>query len=287
MQTHRIFSVMAVLASSVLLGCAQDSAMVAPPEPLIDVPSTNQPPAAIPNLAAEGFFTGGEDNTSVPISGEQLLSECVARMPLDPLKMIGTMTMRKMYGVEIKKFRFAVFINWGAVQPMARYDILTTKDDPVETIHAVRHTDGSLLLSRFIGADMKPATTPELSSQVLGTDISWLDISLDYVWWTNPTIVGEEKVKGRICDILEVEPPAPIKDCAKARLWVDRGQRVVMQAAQVDEEGKETRKMWVRAVQKIDKRWVMRDIEVETTGSGHRTRLHIDNVFSVELKEEK
>ena len=45
--------------------------------------------------------------------------------------------------------------------------------------------------------------------------------------------------------------------------------------------------MWVRAVQKIDERWVMRDIEVETTGSGHRTRLHIDNVFSVELKEEK
>lgn len=287
MHIRRIVLIMGIIGSIVFWGCAQNTANIEPPKPLIDVPKTNQPPSGIPHVAAEDFFTDGEDIASSPVSGEQLLAECVARMPLEPLKMIGTMTMRKMYGVELKKFRFAVFINWGAAQSMARYDILTTKDEPVETIHAVRHTDGSLLLSRFVGADNTPAETPVLNSPVLGTDLSWLDVSMDYVWWKNPTIVGEEKIKGRTCDILEVEPPTPIPGCAKSRLWVDRKQRVVMQAAQVNEKGKETRKMWVRAVQKIDGRWVVRDLEVETIGSGHRTRLHIDDVFSVEIEEEE
>jgi predicted aldo/keto reductase-like oxidoreductase len=56
-----------------------------------------------------------------------------------------------------------------------------------------------------------------------------------------------------------------------------------MQATQNDEAGKETRRLWVRAVQKLevaenDERWVIKDLEVETTGSGHRTRLHFEDV---------
>jgi uncharacterized Zn ribbon protein len=66
-------------------------------------------------------------------------------------------------------------------------------------------------------------------------------------------------------------------------VWLDKAQRVLMQATQNDSTGNETRRLWVRAVQKLevaegDERWVIKDLEVETTGSGHRTRLHFDDV---------
>lgn len=277
------FAVVAAVA-----GCAWAQGEIAPPEPIVDVAPAESPAQATPMIrpAAAGFFadtqTGGDTEA---LDGEQLLAECISRMPMEPFKMVGSMTMRKRYGVELKKYRFSVYMNWGAAQPIARYDVLTTKDELEETIHAVRHTDGSLLLSRFVGAGQSPAPTPPLNARVMGTDLTWLDVSLDFIWWRNPRVIGQEKVKDRLCDILEVEPPRPIPGCAKARMWIDRGQRVVMQAAQVDEKGDEVRKMWVRAVQKINGRWVLRDIEVETAGSGHRTRLHIDDAFEVKIAE--
>jgi len=253
---------------------------IIPAEPLTDV--VPEKPEST-GYAAETFLgTPSDESTPAPHSGAQLLGECASRMPEEPLKMFGTLTMRKAYGVELKKFAFIVSIHWGAQPPTATYEILTTDGEAVETVTAVRHDDGHLEMSRFSGPEKTPRETPVLNSAVLGTDITWLDITMGYVWWRNPTLNGTGKIKGRLCDILEVEPPSPMMGCAKARLWIDREQKMVMQAAQVDEKGRETRKMWVRAVQKIDNRWVLRDVEVETMGSGHRTRLHIDDVKSAE-----
>ena len=52
----------------------------------------------------------------------------------------------------------------------------------------------------------------------------------------------------------------------------------MLQAAQIAADGRVIRKLWVRAVQKVDERWIFKDLEVETTGTAHRTRLHFDKV---------
>jgi hypothetical protein len=53
-----------------------------------------------------------------------------------------------------------------------------------------------------------------------------------------------------------------------------------MQAEQLDPQGSAVRKMWVQRVKKIDERWMIRDMEIETLNSGHRTRLFVDEVTS-------
>ncbi len=266
------------LSLVVVASCAQETVLA--PVPLADVPVVKSEGV---KYEAESLFNSPSELSEVaPISGEWLLTECASRMPLEPLSMTGTLTMRKVYGVELKKYNFVVSIHWGAAEPRATYEILSTDGELLETVIATRKPDGPLQLARFEGKDKVPAEAPALNSTVLGTDITWLDITLDFVWWKNPILSGSGKVKGRFCDILEVEPASPLPQCAKARLWVDREQKMVMQAAQVDEKGREVRKMWVRAVQKIEKRWVLKDIEVETLGTGHRTRLHIDDVQSAD-----
>lgn len=199
-------------------------------------------------------------------------------MPIEPICMTGTLTMRRVYGVEIKKFKYAVAIHWGAVKPRAVYEIFDLDDTLLETVVAIRNPDEALTLTRFLGSDKTPAEPPAINETVRGTDITWLDITLDFVWWRNPVIVGEGKVKGRLCDILEVEPTEPLERCEKVRLWIDRDQKLVMQAVQIDANGQEVRRMWIRAIQKINQRWVLKDIEVETLGKGHRTRLNVDDV---------
>lgn len=266
---------LALLAMSV---CAQDAIIA--PVPLNDVLATK--PQGIKYEAESLFDSTATAAEAEPISGAWLLAECASRMPLEPLSMTGTLTMRKVYGVELRKYNYVVAIHWGAAEPRATYEILTTNNERLETVVAVRKPEGALELSRFEGKDRRPTEAPAINATVRGTDITWLDITLDFVWWQNPILSGTGKVKGRLCDILEVEPAAPMENCAKVRLWIDREQKLVMQAAQVDEKGREVRKMWVRAVQKIDTRWVLKDIEVETLGSGHRTRLHVEDVQSGE-----
>ena len=51
-----------------------------------------------------------------------------------------------------------------------------------------------------------------------------------------------------------------------------------MQAEQLDPQGNTVRRMWVQRVKKTGDRWMIRDMEIESLGSGHRTRLTVDDV---------
>ncbi|MBQ6102084.1 MAG: outer membrane lipoprotein-sorting protein [Kiritimatiellae bacterium] len=250
----------------VLPAFAQDarppSAEPAPAAPLLD-----EPPAAL-SLFGD---SGGEN--AAPSSGEELLAACAARMPAERVLLAGHLNMRKAYGVSLREFDFAVDARLGDDPPRLRYDLKDAAGSNLLSVAAVRDPARGLVLSRPDGG---PAPKP--SDSVLGTDLSWFDVGVDFVWWKNPTLAGTDRLKGRTCDLLDVTPPEPTPDCAKARLWIDRAQKVVMQAVQLDANGRARRKLWIRATQKVEGRWVFKDLEVETTGTGHRTRLHFDDV---------
>ena len=52
--------------------------------------------------------------------------------------------------------------------------------------------------------------------------------------------------------------------------------RSLMQMEQLGPQGNVVRRMWVQRIKKMEERWMVRDMEVETLNSGHRTRLHVD-----------
>jgi len=238
------------------------SAEPAPAAPLLDVR-----PGAVPLLDDSGGEAGA------PTSGEELLAACVARMPAERVLLAGHLNMRKAYGVTLREFDFAVDARLGDDPPRLRYDLTDAAGSNLLSVAAVRDPARGLVLSRPDGG---PAPRP--SDSVLGTDLSWFDVGVDFVWWRDPRLAGTDRLKGRTCDLLEVTPPDPTPDCAKARLWIDRAQKVVMQAVQLDGKGRERRRLWIRATQKVEGRWVFKDLEVETIGTGHRTRLHFDDV---------
>ena len=213
-----------------------------------------------------------------PISAAELLAECIARFPSEPFAMSGDILTRKMYGVEIQTRKFKSVIYWDAQWFAAQYEIFMKDGTPLETVRAARKGSDATVLQRFEGKAKTPAPAPALNDAIAGSDVTWLDISMDFVWWTNPVFDSkkEDKVKDRNCYVVKVTPPSPIPGCAAVKLWIDKEQYAVLQAVQLDEKGNEARKMWVRSVQKIDDRWLVKDIEVETPGSGRRTKIHVE-----------
>lgn len=206
-----------------------------------------------------------------PLTAEEILTECKARMPMGTIFLQGSLNMRKRYGVSLKKMPFEATARFAGNRSVFRYK-LDLRETGEHTIFTATRTEADgLAISRSDGLP-----SPKPADSIEGTDISWLDATLDFVWWTNPVLVGSDRIKGRLCDILEVEPPAPLANCKKVRLWIDRSQFVVLQAEQLNPTP--IRRMWVRAVQKVDDCWVLKNMEVETIGSGHRTLLRFDSV---------
>ena len=221
-----------------------------------------------------------EGQTPPPVSGEALIEEGLSRLPLEPMTMTGRIIHRGPKGIVLKEFPFEVDVEWGAEPPIAVYKIFDTTNNLIETITAKAGFVPSL--TRVL-PDSDTVSYLQWNERVQGADVTWLDVTLGFLWWQNPTLVNKtEKIRGRLCDIVDIFPPTPVPNCAKIRIWLDRETKLLMQAEEHSPTGRINRRLWVRAVKKFNGRWMVRDLEVEMQGSGYRTRLHIEDVRDAE-----
>ena len=122
----------------------------------------------------------------------------------------------------------------------------------------------------------------EKSGQILGTDVTWSDLTLDYLWWDDVSYDAEregETVHGQTCMVILVRPPEKIAGLEAVRLWADKKTGCLMQAEQLADGMKPLRRLWGTRVKKFDgERWMVSVLEVETLGSRHRTKITVENL---------
>jgi len=230
------------------------------------------------------FVIPDEDEEEVEDDGRtaaQILHDCTRVIPTEPLILRGMMTVRRQRGTVLHEYPYHLLLDWGASPPTAEC-LLFEKDGKTLLERALlsRPKGRPAQISLALGPEMTPAEPPAFSARVRGTDITWLDLTLDFLWWEDVRFDNPPRGTcrtGRTCHILVARPPEPIPGCAAVRVWVDTRLCCIMQAEQLDAQGKPIRKMWVQNVKKMDGRWMIRDMEIETLGSGHRTRLSVDD----------
>ena len=125
--------------------------------------------------------------------------------------------------------------------------------------------DGRLLEKPRIGSD----------EPILGTDVTWSDLTLDYLWWDDFSFDAEregETVHGQVCAVVVMK-----KGERRVRVWVDRKTGALMQAEEFDGE-RPLRRLWGTRIRKFGDRWMANVMEVETVGSGHRTKITVEEL---------
>jgi len=241
-------------------------------------------------LAAAGSFSAesaSRPTNELAVARENLtaaetLNACTKLIPSDRLLLKGTLTVRKLRGIVLAEQPFKLLMDWGAATPTAEVLLLDEAGTSlVQRAVLTRPAGKSAQIKLYDGPEQKPVEAPSYAGRIRGTDMTWMDLTLDFLWWKDvrfdDTPRGDSH-NGRDCDILVTVPPGPIPGCSAVRVWVDRQLRCVMQAEQLDPQGNPVRKMWVQRVKKIDDRWMIRDMEIETLNSGHRTQLFVDDV---------
>ena len=121
----------------------------------------------------------------------------------------------------------------------------------------------------------------EKAGQILGTDVTWSDLTLDYLWWEDISFDAEregETVHGQVCTVIVMK-----KGERLVRVWVDRKTGALMQAEEM-RDGKAVRRLWGTRLKKFGERWMANVMEVETVGSGHRTKITVEELKVEESK---
>ena len=117
--------------------------------------------------------------------------------------------------------------------------------------------------------------TAKPSEPLLGTDVTWSDLTLDYLWWDDFSFDAAregESVHGQVCAVVVLK-----KGDRTVRVWVDRKTGALMQAEEFAGD-QPIRRLWGTRLRKFGERWMANVLEVETVGSGHRTKITVEEL---------
>ena len=220
-------------------------------------------------------------------SAVDVLRACREMLPMRPVELKGALILRNRRGIVAREYDYMLVMR-------------RTPDITLLTIHLMSRGETNRLATvtvsrrgeqppaiRMATADAPESeTVPSLLDRVMETDVTWLDLTFDFLWWTDAAYETEregESVHGQKCSVILVKPPTAIKGLSGVRLWADRKTGCLMQAEQLDEKSSPIRRLWGTRVKKLDgERWMVSVLEVETLGSRHRTKITVDSLRELE-----
>ena len=129
-----------------------------------------------------------------------------------------------------------------------------------------------------LAVDGRPCERPAdgaTGDAILGTDVTWSDLSLDYLWWDDASFDAAregETVHGQVCAVVVLR-----KGERTVRVWIDRKTGCLMQAEEFKGD-RRVRRLWGARIKKFGDRWMANVMEVETEGSGHRTKIVVESL---------
>lgn len=211
-----------------------------------------------------------------------VLRTCRAMLPLKPVALTGALILRNRKGIVSSEhdYRLVMRRDEGvALLSITLFPRGETNEIASVTI-ARRAGERPRIAFRRPGADAAVAVD-SLLDRVLDTDVTWLDLTLDFLWWPDAAYEADregESVHGQDCLVILVKPDRPMPGISAVRLWVDKKTGCLMQAEQVGEDGRPVRRMWGTRVKKFEGRWFASVLEVETLGARRRTKIVVDEM---------
>ena len=213
-------------------------------------------------------------------SAADVLAACREMLPRRPIELTGALILRNRRGIVQKECDYRLVMRRSqeatllSVRLFARHETNELASVTIARRGAARPT-----IQLMSGGTTQTVGSP--LDRVMDTDVTWLDLTFDFLWWTDAAYEVEregETVHGQTCMVILVRPPAKIEGLEAVRLWADKKTGCLMQAEQLGEELKPLRRLWGTRVKKFDGRWMVSVLEVETLGSRHRTKITVDSL---------
>jgi hypothetical protein len=134
-------------------------------------------------------------------------------------------------------------------------------------------------LEETVGGKTERLAGAKLAAPIRNTNLTYEDISLRFLYWTNAKIVGSDKILTQDCWVIELVPPAQgVSQYSKVKVWISKGDSAVMKMESFDGAGNSVRKYTVRNVMKRDDYWFLKQMEISGGGARKPTYLEFQDV---------
>lgn len=139
--------------------------------------------------------------------------------------------------------------------------------DPPETLQLqIGESESRLELVTESGAEkVMPAN---FDQKVRGTDVTYEDLALKFLYWPNAQILGVDDIRTRKCWKLQLRAPNQRSQYGSIILWVDKNGGALMRMEGYNPDGQLVRRFEVVAAQKIDNRWFLKRMRIEALQPG-------------------
>lgn len=155
-----------------------------------------------------------------------------------------------------EKIPFRLLLAGGAI----RYEFTGTGDSLT-----LRLGEKSSTLEESKGGKTGRVSTARFDEPVHGTDITYEDLALRFLYWKDAAVAGSDIISAHRCWKVEVRPPGRGESqYSRVMLWIGRDDGALMKAESYDAAGKWMRRFTVTSVMKRDGFWLLKQMRIES-----------------------
>ena len=131
----------------------------------------------------------------------------------------------------------------------------------------------SLLDNRYKLEEIREGKRAELPAErfaekIRGTDITYEDLAMRFLYWPNPVLLGEDRAKGGTAWKIRCKNPVADGAYATVDVWVNQESGALMRMNGYDTAGKHVKSFEVDDVQRHEGAWILKKMIVRTHSGG-------------------
>jgi hypothetical protein len=143
--------------------------------------------------------------------------------------------------------------------PVIRYSF-TKPDEALQ----LRLGDNESRLEEVTNEGVEKVTPAQFDRKIRGTAVTYEDLALRFLYWPNAQVIGDDTIQLVDCWRLELRAPPRQSHYATVRVWVQKDGPAVMKVEGYDSNGKMVKRFTVVSGQKIEGRWFLKQMRIET-----------------------
>ncbi len=174
----------------------------------------------------------------------------------------------------------------GRIEPMTltmegRVMRFLFKNPPKEIVHLDLNSTPATLYQVREGSSGE-VSKDQLDDRVRGMDFNYEDLSLRFLYWPRPQLMGETRVSAQKCWIVRVTNPGRDGPYYVVDIYVHQGSGGAAKMEAYDRSSKVVKRYQVTKVQKVDNATVLKELRIESINPFNgevkgRTYMTMDN----------
>jgi outer membrane lipoprotein-sorting protein len=108
----------------------------------------------------------------------------------------------------------------------------------------------------------------QFDRKIRGTDVTYEDLALKFLYWPNPQLLGVETITTGNCWKLELRPGPNQSQYGRVVVWVHQNSGALMRLEGYNGKGQLSKRFSVVSAQKIQDRWYLKQMRIETFEPG-------------------